>query len=237
MHSLKMIRAGVLAMMLAGGSVGCGSINLPIDLALVGDNDISITLPTAPNQPLSTTLNGGVETTIGVDIGLFSLLNPNGIQAVIAVDDLLIVGDNIPVLGGAINTGTLCIEQNAENPGGGVAALRLLQGEADFQLALNTIIRPTDEGLLLILEASGADPFFAFDAEIETTEELAFADLFGLLLGGGGGGGGLELNQELTTTLPPDTPLFGGAEVVANLTLASVDAIPVHPLMADCVTP
>jgi len=231
----RWVQVGLLATLLGGGSVGCGDIDVPLDLALVGDNTITITADGSP--PLSTTLVGGVETTISVDLGLFSLLNPNGIMAGIAVDDLLFAGENIPVLGGIINTGTLCIEQNLDNPGGGAAHLRILKGEADFLLALNTTIRGTDPGFIALLDSIGFDSL-PFDTVVEVQDvPLTFADLLGLVAGGGGGGGGLELSQDISTTLPADVPFFGGALVEASLTLATVDEIPVDPLMADCVTP
>jgi hypothetical protein len=222
--------------MLGSGSIGCGSIDIPLDLALVGDNTITITAPSAP--PLETTLVGGVETTVSVNIGLFSLLNPNGIMAGIAIDDILIAGENIPVLGGIVNTGTLCIEQNEDNPGGGNAQFKILQSKADIQFALNMLIRGTDPAFLALLELLGVDPpHFPFETVVDTTVPVTFADLFGLLLGGGGSGGGLELSQDISTTLPPEIPFFGGALVEASLTLASVEEIPVDPLMLDCVTP
>ncbi|NNL67211.1 MAG: hypothetical protein HKP30_13270 [Myxococcales bacterium] len=226
------VRLGFVILFGAGSSA-CGSIDIPLDLALVGDNSITITAPDTP--PLGTTLVGGVETTISVDIGLFSLLNPNGIVAGIAVDDLLIAGENIPILGGIVNTGTLCIEQNLENPGGGFALLKIFQSEADFSLALNTTIRGTDPGFIALLELSGIDSL-PFDTAVETTVPLTLVDLLGLVLGGGGGGG-LELSQDISTTLPADIPFFGGAMVDASLTLATVDSIPADPLLADCVLP
>lgn len=232
MRTKNYVKLGLIVLLGSGG-VGCGDIDIPLDLALVGDNTISI--EQEGQAPLATTLVGGVETTITASIGLFSLLNPNGIAAAISVDDLLIAGDSIAILGGIVNTGTLCIEQNTENPGGGLAALKIFKGEADFMLALNTVIRGTDPGFVALLELSGIDSL-PFDTEVNTTVPLGFADLFGLFLGGGGGGG-LELSQDIETTLPADIPFFGGATVAASLTLATVDEIPADPLLVDCVMP
>jgi hypothetical protein len=218
--------------MLGSGSVGCGDIDIPLDLALVGDNTISITQEGAP--PLSTTLFGGVETTVSVDLGLFSLLNPNGIMAGIAVNDILFAGESIDVIPGSLATGTLCIEQNQDNPGGGSAHLRILKGEADFLMALNTTIRGTDPAFIALLELLGFETL-PFDTVVDVQDvPLSFADLLGLAFGGSGG---LELNQQISTTLPPELPFFGGATVEADLTLATVDEIPVVPLMLDCATP
>jgi hypothetical protein len=234
MRFARFVQVGLLATMLGSGSVGCGDIDIPLDLALVGDNTISITQEGSP--PLSTSLVGGVQTTVSVDIGLFSLLNPNGIMAGIAVDDILFAGENIPVLGGIINTGTLCIEQNQDNPGGGSAHMRIFQGQADFLLALNTTIRGTDPGFIALLDTLGFDSL-PFDTVVDVQDvPLSFADLLGLLFGGSGSGG-LELNQQISTTLPPELPFFGGATVEADLTLATVDEIPIDPLMLDCATP
>jgi len=234
MRIARFVQLGLLATLLGSGSVGCGDIEIPLDLALVGDNTITIEQEGSP--PLGTTLVGGVETTIVADIGIFSLLNPNGIAAAISVDDLLIAGENIPVLGGIINTGTLCIEQNLDNPGGGMAHLRIFQGEADFNLALNTIIRGTDPGFVALLDSLGISGL-PFDTVVDVQDvPLSFGDLIGLAFGGGGGGG-LELTQDIMTTLPADIPFFGGASVIASLTLATVDEIPADPLLADCVLP
>jgi len=235
MRFARFVQVGLLATLLGSGSVGCGDIDIPIDLGLVGDNSITITAPSSP--PLSTSLVGGVETTISVDIGLFSLLNPNGIMAGIAVDDLLFAGTNIPILGGLLNTGTVCVEQNLDNPGGGTAHMRIFQGSADFLMALNTLIRGTDPGFVALLDSLGFGTGFPFDTVVDVQDvPLSFGDLFGLLLGGGGSGG-LELSQDISTTLPPEIPFFGGATVDASLTLATVDQIPADPLLADCVTP
>lgn len=235
MRIARFVQIGLLATLLGSGSVGCGSIEIPLDLALVGDNTISIEVPSAP--PLETTLVGGVETTISASLGLFTLLNPNGIAAAISVDDLLFAGDSIPILGPSLGTGTLCVEQNSESPGGGTAHMRVFQGEADFMMALNTLIRGTDPTFVALMESLGLGGGFPFDTVVDVQDvPLSFGDLFGLLLGGGGSGG-LELSQDITTTLPPEIPFLGGATVSASLTLATVDAIPVDPLMADCATP
>ena len=230
----RLVQLGLLATLLGSGSIGCGSIDIPVDLALVGDNTISIEAEGSP--PLATTLVGGVETTISANLGLFSLLNPNGIMAGITVDDLLFAGENIPILGGLLNTGTLCIEQNLDNPGGGSAHMRILQGQADFLMALNTLIRGTDPGFVALLDTLGYGTGFPFDTVVEAYDvPFSLVDMLGLLAGSSSGG--LELSQDISTTLPADIPFFGGATVNASLTLATVDAIPVDPLMADCATP
>jgi hypothetical protein len=230
----RFVQLGLLATLLGSGSIGCGSVDIPVDLALVGDNTISIEAEGSP--PLATTLVGGVETTISADLGLFSLLNPNGIMAGITVDDLLFAGENIPILEDILNTGTLCIEQNPDNPGGGSAHMRLLQGQADFLMALNTLIRGTDPGFVALLDALGYGAGFPFDTVVEAYDvPFSLVDMLGLL--SGTSSGGLEINQDISTTLPADIPFFGGATVNASLTLATVDAIPVVPPMADCATP
>jgi hypothetical protein len=233
MKFARLVQLTLLGTMLGSGSIGCGNINVPLDLALVGDNSITITAPSS--LPLQTFLVGGVETTVSVNIGLFSLLNPNGIVAGIAIDDILIAGTNIPVLGGIVNTGTLCVEDDAADPGGGNAHFRILQSQADIMFALNTQIRGTDPAFIALLDLAGITEL-PFDTVVETTIPVTFADMFGLLLGGGSGGG-LELSQDISTTLPPEIPLFGGALVEASLTLASVDEIPPDDLLVACVTP
>jgi hypothetical protein len=205
-------------------NLGCGQIEMPVTFALQGDNTITIEAPSPPFPPnrrtFTTTLVGGAEATIIIDLNPFELFTPNGLAALITVDRVHIAGTDINILG--LHTGTVCVYDDVENPGGGIAYIRPLRQEADFNLALNTVISTVDlftEGL-------------PFAAVIDTTVPVTLSQLIGLLAGSNDGG--LALSQEIETTLPADVPFLGGGTVTANLTLGTVDALPTDPLLDEC---
>lgn len=211
-------------------NTACGQIDLPLTLALQGENSISIQIPAFPpgRDTFSSALLGGADATVTLDLNPFHLFSPNGLVALLAIDQVRIAGTEINIAG--LRTGTLCIYDDLANPGGGIAFLRPLRQEADFQLSFNTLISVTDPFIMSLFP----DPL-PFEAELDTTVPVTLADLVGLLLGGGaGGGGGLELSQEITTTLPDDLPILGGGNVTANLTLATVEEFPIDPMLDEC---
>jgi hypothetical protein len=209
----------------AATSIGCGEIELPITFALVGDNDISLTVPAfPPPNEFGSSLSGGAEATVIIDLNPFELITPNGLMAAITVDRVLMAADPINIY--SVNTGVVCVYDDAQTPGGGFALLRPLRQEADFHITLNTLISITDPVLLALFP----EPL-PFEAAIDETLPLTLADLFGLLAGGGAG---LELSQTLQTTLPPDIPLLGGGEITANVTLATVDEFPTNANLTFC---
>lgn len=211
--------------------VACGQIEIPLNLAVAPGSMIAI--ENIPNLPpdldhAETILVGGIETRAIVDIDPFKIFQRNGIMATIAVDDILMAGEEIVFLG-LIPTGTICVEPGMTPPGTGVAFLQPLRHQGVFHLDLFTQIRVTDPGTAAVF---GGAPL-PFDATVDTTVPLTLSDLLGLL----NGSGGLVLSQQIMSTLDPMLPLIGGATVVADVTLESVDQIPVDPLLVDCVAP
>jgi hypothetical protein len=219
----------LLCALFAATGIGCGEIELPINLALVGDNTFSLEIVgfPPPNNVFTSTLVGGAEATVVVDLNPFELFTPQGLAAAILVDRVLIAGTDIDIFG--LHTGTVCVFDDVDNPGGGFAFLRPIHGNADFTLTLNTLISPTDPFILGLFP----EPL-EFSAAIDETVPLTLADLLGLLLGGGGSGGGLELSQELTATIPPSVPLLANSIITADVTLATTETFPVDPLLDDC---
>lgn len=211
----------LLVSAVASTGIACGDIEVPIVLGLVGENTIGLTLPDLPPElgELSTDLTGGVETTMS--IGIVDIFSFGGIPAGISVDHINIAGDPLLILGGLLDSGELCIYIDPNNPGGGTAVVKIFQGEADFLLALNTLVEVTNQDLVNQL---GLAPL-EFGSTIDESFPISLGELIGLLLGGGGGGG-LELSQTITDTLDESIPIFGGAEISATLTLASVDTLP-----------
>ena len=207
-------------------AIGCGSIDIEQNLALVGDNLITIRLPDLqpPLNEVATTVEGGVATTISVDLG--DLFRLGGIPAGISVDDLNIAGEKIVIVPGALETGRICLSQDQDNLGGGMALIRPFAGTLGITLALNTLIN-VEPGIGIL----GLPPL-EFGAVVEDEIPTSLSDLLGLFLGGGGGG--LEVTQTISDTLPDDLPLFGGAEIEASLTLASADSLPTSDNLTFC---
>lgn len=203
---------------------GCGNITLPVNLALEQPSELNLTLG---DTVATTTLVGGVATTIEADLGLLKLLGAlvgQAIPADIAVDDLLIAGTNIAIFGGALNTGTICLYQDPLIPSGGDAAFNMLLGSAAFNLTLNALIALTDPVL-----GPGIGPQ-AFNQAISAVAPLSLTDMLAIL---GGSGGGLALTQEIDTVFGP-VPLLGEIHAQGSLTLASADVLPSDPLLDDC---
>jgi hypothetical protein len=233
MRNFRALQA-TLVSVFAAASIGCGQIEVPLNLALAGDSQIAMYIPilSPAHRNVVSSLVGGVETTAVIDLNPFELISPNGIAAVIRIDDMLIAGEPI-LLGGALSTGTICTLLDPEAASGGLALIQPFRHQMNVQMTLNSVINVTSPFL------SGYLPDgLPFPAEIDATIPITLADLFDLFVGllGGGNGGltGLELTQEITTTLPDDIPILAGSDVTATLTLVSVDAIPADPLLADC---
>lgn len=226
----KSLLPHLMALVLTSGmGVACGEIEVPTNLAVLPGSSISLTLPLPPpNDIAETTLVGGIEARAIIDLGLGSLLDPNGIVAVLEVDDILIAGEEIVFLG-LIPTGTICVEPGQDPPGSGLAYLQPLRHRGIISMDLFTQIRVTDPTTAGVL---GGTPL-PFDVMIDATVPLTLSDLIDLFLGTGG----LVIDQQLVSTLPPDLPIIGGSTVTADVTLASVDEIPVDPLLLDCVAP
>lgn len=207
-------------------AIGCGSIDIEQNLALVGDNLITVRLADLqpPLNEVSTTVEGGVATTISVDLA--DLFHLGGIPAGISVDDLNIAGEKIVIVPGVLETGRICLSQDPDDLGGGMALIRPFAGSLALTLALNTIIS-VEDGVNI-----GGLPQLEFGAVVEDEVPISLADMLGLFLGGGGGG--LEVTQTISDTLPDDIPLFGGAEIEATLTLASADTLPTSDNLMFC---
>jgi hypothetical protein len=211
--------------------VACGDIVIPQTLVLEEPSDITIEIDifSPPYDMAQTSLVGGISSTITASLGFLELLGVlvgKSIVADVSVDEIAIAGTEI-VIGGLLPTGTLCVDIDGANPGGGQALINPLVGVAQFIVDLNTIVYLTHP---VVGPALGGS--FPFTASIDDVAPLSLGDLIGLALGGSGGG--LSLTQEIATQLPPDTPVIGPANVTATLTLATADAIPSDPLLDEC---
>jgi hypothetical protein len=210
-------------------SIGCGEIELPVDLVLEQPSDLTLELPIFPppfNEE-TTSLVGGVQTTIIADIGLLELLGAligKAIPADIEVDDILIAGTEI-LIGGGLPTGAVCLFQDPDLASGGIASLNPLLGVAAFDMTLNTKLGVTDPLLAGLI----GDPA-PFAQVISAIVPLSIGDLLTIV---GGGDSGIALTQEIDAEFGP-VPVLGVIHVSGSLTLASSDEPASDPLLDTC---
>jgi hypothetical protein len=210
-------------------SVGCGEIELPVSLALEQPSELTLELPIFPPpfDEETTSLVGGVETTITTEIGLFELLGAligKAIPADIAIDDVLIAGTEI-LIGGGLPTGAICVFQDPDLASGGSASFNILLGVAAFEMTLNTRLGLTDPLLGSLLGEPAP-----FQQIVSAMVPVSIGDLLALI---SGGGSGLALTQDIDAEFGP-VPILGTVHVTGTLTLASTDTPPSDPLLDEC---
>lgn len=226
------LRAQLLVLLFAVSvvpSIGCGEIELPIDLVLEEPSDLTLGFPSFPPpfDQETTSLVGGVQTTIIADLGLLQLLGAlvgKAIPADIVIDDILIAGTEI-LIAGAIPTGTVCLFQDPLLDSGGAASLNLLLGVAAFDMTLNTRLAITDPGLAALIGEPAP-----FAQVVSAVVPLSIGDMLTML---GGGDSGLSLTQEIDAEFGP-VPILGTIAVTGSLTLASSDTPASDPLLDTC---
>jgi hypothetical protein len=211
----------ILAAAVASLSIGCSAIDVPLSLAVEEPSGLSIHLIVLGNDTgieTGTTLVGGADMTIS--ISLTNLFSPGGILAMVSIDDIRMAGPSFVLVGK--QTGTLCISEVPDS-GGGTALVRLLHGEAQFDIVFDTVIHPLGP-----LGANIPDGF-SFAAPLQATVPITLGDLLDLFFGTPGS---LRLSQTIVTEIegPGDNSslldLIDGSPVTANITLASAEAIP-----------
>jgi hypothetical protein len=209
-------------------SIGCSAIDVPITLAVEEPSDIAIELVVGgfeTGQVAGTTLVGGADMTIS--LSLANLFNPGGILAMVSIDDIRMAGPSFTLIQ---PTGTLCVSE-VEDSGGGTALIRLLHGEAEFDVVMDTVIH--------VLGPLGANipDGIQFAAPLNATVPITLGDLLDLFFGKPGS---LRLTQSITTEIegPGDgssiLDLIDGSPVTATITLASATAIPQSTLLEQC---
>ncbi len=220
----------ILAAVVAGSSIGCSAIDVPLTLAVEEPSDIAIELVVLGNPTgivTGTTLVGGADMTIS--ISLRSLFNPGGILAMVSIDDIRIAGPSFLLFGQ--QTGTICVSEVPDS-GGGTALVRLLHGEAQFDIVFDTVIHTLGS-------LGGTLPEgIPFAAPLQATVPITLGDLLDLFFGKPGS---LRLTQTIETEIegPGDDSslldLIDGSPVTAVITLASAAEIPDDALLDECV--
>jgi len=221
-----LVRLRWLSLLTLSG-LGCGQLEFPVTLALVGDNVITLEVFYFPpgQNTFSTTLVGGAEARILVDLtNPLELLQPEGIAANVIIDRVLIAGPNINLF--TLRTGTICTYEDPSLESGGIAFLRPIQNEGEFHLTMNTLIGVTDPRLLTLFP----DPL-PFAAQIDDTTRVTLVDMINIAAGRGAD---IEVSQVIVAVLPEDIPILGNSTITADVTLKSVEEFPVDPLLDEC---
>ncbi|MFW6067384.1 MAG: hypothetical protein ACOC97_03535 [Myxococcota bacterium] len=202
----------------------CGEVDVPATLTMdpAEDNRLEIELPEEAGGGVAVVeIVGNIESTVTVDTD--KLITPQGVYATVSVDDLLIAGTPVEVIG--VSTGTLCTSDVPDDPGGGVAFLRpVFHKEADFELIIPTETSATNPELEALL------PPLPLELELSTTTRLGLQDLADLVLEGEG----LRIHEVVTTTIPEDYPILGGSDVTLDATLISTQEPTEDPLLDEC---
>lgn len=207
--------------------LGCGQIEIPVTLGLVGENTISMEIPFFPpgRNVFGTTVVGGAETRIQVDLtDPAALFSPEGLVANVIVDRVLIAGGDIDLFG--LHTGTLCTYDDPSVASGGLAFVRPIRQEGQFHITMNTLISPTSPQILALFP----DPL-PFAAEIDDTTRVTLVDMVNLALGRPAD---IEISQVIEAVLPDDIPLLAGSIITADVTLKTVETFPSDPLLDEC---
>lgn len=229
---IQRLRSNLYVLFLMSGvlaSLGCGTVETPVNMVLDQPTVISVEMPivTPPYNLESTNLVGGMQMTITTQLGLFELLGMFVGQAIpsdIAVDDILIAGTEI-VISDVLPLGTLCIAPDPLDPSGGTAYLNPMLEVAEYDMMLNMVLHVTNPMANNLL----GDPL-AFPMEVNTIAPLTFGDMIEMM---GGGTGNIALSQDVDAELGP-VPFIGPIIVTGTLNLSSADAQPTDPLLDEC---
>jgi hypothetical protein len=187
-------------------------------------------------EPDVVAVDGGASMLIDIDISFFDFLG--SYEGVISVGEVLIAAPGVDFLGfSALNTGTICVVPDSDDPGGGTFEANLFQHTATFDVAVNTVVMITNPVVLGLIVGGNFDFPFQFQSSVP----FGLADMLGIL---GGGGPELEVSQVIDHQLAfavdidgpgGSNPFFVLVTVGGNLTLATVDAFPSSPLLDDCI--
>jgi hypothetical protein len=224
------------------GAIGCGAIQVPVIFALEEGSAITIAVPGlgpgGSELVLGTTyLEGGIETTVAVDIDPPSLFRDRlPVSGVMEISDLLFGGSEFDILGNP--TGTICTVPNPNGALSGDALLdifddqgkRLRDVHIDIDMVLDTAIKITDPVL------GGAIPDgFPFTISVSDAADLAVPEVIAVV--NGNADGVLSITQPhdetfVTEVLPG---LFLPLHITGELILTTANAFPTGLLIDECI--
>ena len=217
MEERRLALAPALAALVA--LTGCfGVVKIPANLNIDPTQTSKLTLDFL-GTPVVIPLHGGIQGEFDAD--LKNLLTPKGILATIKGNAITIAGESASLFG--LETGTLCIGQNPDDPTVGTALINLFKGSsADIHfggLATSTLIAQ--------LVASGTVAL-GVDAD-DVPLKIDVGKLLKLQIDGA-----IRADVVTTGTIPDDVPLLAGSSFTLETHLVSALQPSSDPLLADC---
>lgn len=228
MVRMKALKLAVLATF-AATSIGCGTIEMPMALALSGDDNF-ISFQAGDSAAEEMQLEGGVATTMALELDLFDLILQQAVFGSITIDDLLFGGTELNILG-VLPSEEVCVIQDPDAPGSGLTTVNIFEGLIQFQMNLVTNVVFGNPALMNILGPKG----FPFDLSVEDEAQLGLIEMLSLAFGNSDGA--FEITQTIDNLMFDFTlgPLTVPVVVNAQLTLATASEIPVGPLVQQCI--
>lgn len=199
-----------------------GSVTTWLVFDPTADNRLTIEAPPELGGPAGTQLVGGVRTTLHFDAVRLLLNLPLTVD--VSVDEIRVAGASFAPLGvlPTIETGTLCVTADADDPGAGSVTVPLL-GLPHIQAEMRTISYPTG---LPTLFPDG----IALAAAIE--DDIA-VDLRALLLNHFAAGP-VAVDTTAQGVIPADVALLGGQPFSMQVKILNSLQPPRHPLLDEC---
>jgi len=198
---------------------GCfGVVKIPANLNIDPNQTSTLTIDFL-GTPVVIPLHGGVQGEFDAD--LKNLLTRQGIVATIKGNAITIAGDSAKIFN--LDTGTLCIGQNPNDPTVGTALINLFTGSsADIHfggLATSTLIAQLVAGGAIALGVDADDVPLKIDV----------GKLLKLQIDGA-----IRADVVTTGTIPDDVPLLAGSSFTLETHLVSALQPSDDPLLADC---
>ena len=217
MESRRLALAPALAAFVS--LTGCfGVVKIPANLNIDPTRTSKLTIDFL-GTPVVIPLHGGVAGEFDAD--LKNLLTKQGIVATIKGNAITIAGESASLFG--LQTGTICIGQNPNDPTVGTALINLVKGStADIHFGgLAT------SDLIAQLVASGAIAL-GVDAD-DVPLKIDIGKLLKLQIDGA-----ISTDVVTTGTIPDDVPLLAGSTFTLETHLVSAQKPSQDPLLADC---
>ena len=201
------------------GLTGCfGVVKIPANLNIDPTKTSKLTIDFL-GTPVVIPLHGGIQGEF--DAILANLLTPKGILATVKGDAITLAGESAKIF--TLDTGTLCIGQNPDDPTVGTALINLVKGSsADIHfggLATSTLIAE--------LVPSGTVAL-GVDAD-DVPLKIDISKLLKLQIDGA-----ISTDVVTTGTIPDDVPLLAGSSFTLEAHLVSAQKPSNDPLLADC---
>lgn len=186
------------------------------------ENRLTIDVPAELGGPTGTELVGGVLATLHFDPVRLLLNLPLSVD--VTVDEIRVAGASFAPLQSlpTIQTGTICVTADSNDPGSGAVTLPLL-APPHIAAEMRTITYLT---ALSFLFPDGIALTAAIEDEIEVDLRALLRNRFAA--------GPVAVETQAQGVIPPDVALLGGRPFSMQLTILNSLQPPQHPLLDEC---